>query len=103
MRIVKMNPGEERRLRRLAKPRERPIDDVAAGALGRIDAGGELVFRQIEVVEVRVEALRNSPSAVEDERADEAAGPVAICLQHFRQCGLVVADVELPVVADAVE
>src|SRR5262249_362454 len=42
-------------------------------------------------------------SPIQYEGADEAAGSVAICLQHLRERDLLVADVELTVVADAVK
>src|SRR5262245_58406268 len=98
-----MDPGEERRCRPLPEPRERAIDDFLARPLCGIDARSELIPGEIEVVEVGIEALRDAPPAIEHERADEAAGSVSVRLEHLRESRLLVADVELPVVADAVE
>ena len=98
-----MHPRKKRSIRTLPQPAERVIDDVASGPLSGVDARRELVLRQVEVVVVRVEALRDSPSAIQHERPDEPAGAIAVRLQHFGERDLIVADVELSVVADAVK
>ena len=76
MRVVEMHPGEEAR---------------AAGGVERIDPGGGLGDRlvarslnlpqaerlgllEVEIVEVALEALRDSPLVVEDVGGNEAAG-----------------------------
>jgi hypothetical protein len=98
-----MHPGEERRSRSLVEPRQCAIHDLPARPLGGVDTSGQLIPGEIEVVYVGVEALCDAPSAIEHERADEAAGPVSVRLQHFGERRLIVADVELTVVSDAVK
>src|SRR5262249_37737592 len=57
----------------------------------------------IEVIEVRLEALRDAPSAIQYERADEPTGAVPMLLKHLGERRLIVAQVELTVVADAMK
>ena len=103
VRIVHVDPGEERLLGLLPQPSRRLIHHFVPRPLRRVDPRRELVLREVEVVEIGVEPLSDPPPSVEDERADEPAGAVALPLQHLGQGRLLIADVELAVVADAVE
>ena len=101
--IVKVHPREERRLSIAIEPCERVIDDFAAGTLRRVEPGAHLEFREIEVVEILVEALSDAPASIEDERSDEAAGAIAAGFHRLGQRGQLVVDIEAAVVAHAVK
>ena len=79
------------------------VHDFTTRPLRRVNAGGQLVLGQIEVIEVRVEALSDTPAAIEDECSDETRRSIAVRLEYFGERRLIVADVELSVVADTVE
>ena len=103
VRIVEMHPREKRLVAFAGQPGQRVVDDLAARTLRRVEPGGHFKTRQIEVVVVVVESLRDAPPVVEDVGADESAGAIAACLQHFGQRRDLVADVEAAVVAHAME
>ena len=79
------------------------VDHLAARALRRVETGGHLETREIEVVVVVVESLRDAPPVIEDVRPDESSCVIAACFHHLGQRRDLVADVEAAVVAHAVE
>ena len=96
-----MHPREEARRRGLIEPGERPIDDLVARPLdGR--QNGPLRLPEIEVVEVAVEPLGDTPSSIEHVGADEAAGAEAGGLEALGERGLTIVEKEAAVVADTV-
>ena len=103
VRIVEMHPREKRLVAFAGQPGQRVVDHLAARALRRVEPGGHFKTRQIEVVVVVVESLRDAPPVVEDVGPDESARAIAVCLQHLGQRRDLVADVEAAVVAHAME
>ena len=101
MRVVEVDPGKEFRRADAVEPRERVIRHLVARTLDAAERDAA-VLRQIEVVEVRVEALRHPPLAIEDVRADESAGAEPVALESLGQRGLVLAEEEAAVVAHPV-
>ena len=99
--VVQMHPGEEGRRGGFAKPRGGRVDHHGASPLNGIESGAD-VFGQVEVVEVVVESLRDAPTPVEHERANEPSGAIAAPLEHFGERGDRVVHVEAGVVAHPV-
>jgi hypothetical protein len=101
MRVIEVHPAEEP----LRADRVEPPQRVVGNFVPRpIDAAKRerLVLAQIEVVEVGLKALRDSPLVVEHVGADEAAGREPIRLQPLGQRRLTLVEKEATVIADAV-
>ena len=103
VRIVEVHPCEKRLVACAGQPGQRMVDHLAARTLRRVDPGGHFKTRQIEVVVVVVESLRDAPPMVEDVGADKSSRAVAVRLHHLGQRRDFIADVEAAVVAHAVE
>ena len=101
VRVVQVDPGEERPAFGAVDPRERLVDRLVAGPLDGAQRHRALLA-EVEVVEVGVEALVDAPLRVEDVGGDEAAGAVAVGLQDLGERQLVRAEEEASVVAHAV-
>src|SRR6202035_5887032 len=101
MRIVEMDPSEEARRSGAVEPSQRMVGNLVAGTIHAAERQ-RLVLAQIEVIEVRLEALRDAPLVIEHVRADEAAGGEAARVQPLRQGRLAIGEKESAVVADAV-
>src|SRR5881628_1367269 len=99
MRVVEVHPTKEPRRFHGVEPRQRAFRDLACRTLD-VGERRRLVLRKIEVIEVRVEALGNSPGAVEHVRADESAGLESLCFQAFGQRRLALVEEEAAVVAN---
>src|SRR5437016_12764744 len=76
VRIVQMDPGEERPRIRPPKPPERPIDRLASSAF-RLERRGGIVWIARDFVVVSLESAIQTETAIEHERADEGSGAVA--------------------------
>src|ERR1700676_3692280 len=101
MRVVEMDPSEKARRAGAFEPGQRMVGDFVAGTIHAAERQ-RLVLAQIEVIEIRLEALRDAPLVIEHVRADEAAGGEAARLQSLRQGRLAIVEKESAVVADAV-
>ena len=101
VRVVEVDPGEERRALRVPNPRQGLVHDLVAGPLDVRQRHAALPA-EVEVVEVGVESLVDPPLAVEHVRADEPAGAVAPRLQDLGERELFGAEEEAAVVAHAV-
>ncbi len=101
MRVVEMNPGEERRTLRVGDPGQCLVHDLVGGTL---DAGQRNAFRlaDVEVVHVCVEPLIDPPFRVQDIRGDEGARAISALLEQFGQRDLVGAEEEAAIVTNAV-
>ena len=101
VRVVEMHPREEARRGRRVEPRKRAIGDLVRRPL---DARRGLPLRlvEIEVVDIRVEPLRNAPPAIQDIGADEPAGPKPCRREPLGERRLTRVELEPAVVADAV-
>ena len=84
MRVVQVNPHEERGRVVLAGPRQGGVDDLGSWALHAAQKDRSLLGH-LEVVEVPVEPLGQAPARVEDEGSDEGAGAVAGLLEALGQ------------------
>ena len=80
----------------------RVTNRFAAGTLDGVEADVDAVLREVEVVEVAIEALADAPPAVKHERADETASAIAARAEHPGERHLVIAQIEAAVVANAV-
>ena len=82
VRVVEVDPGEERLLRAALEPGQRSVDHLVGGPLHAAEVE-VLVLLQVEAIVVDLEALVEAPPAVEDERADERSRRVALLPQGF--------------------
>ena len=101
MRVVEVDPPEEARSGDLVEPRQRVIGYFIAGPIDAAERQ-RLIFRQVEVVEVGLKALRDPPLVIEYVGADEPAGGEAARLQPLGHRRLAVVEEEPSVVAHAV-
>ena len=77
VRVVEMDPGEERPGLAFVQPTERGIEDLIGGPLNRREVQ-LLDLAHIELVVVRAEALIESPAAVENESPNERPRLIAV-------------------------
>jgi hypothetical protein len=61
VRIVEVDPGEKRLIAFAGQPGQRVVDDLRARPLRRVEPGSHFKTRQVEVVVVVVESLRDAP------------------------------------------
>src|SRR5439155_18211415 len=103
VRIVQMQPREERRAAGpgvLLEPGgERELGAIPAAL--RLEAD-DLRLRSLHAVVVDVEPARETVAAIQDERAHELRGPVALLLQRGRERLERIRQIEVAVVPDAV-
>ena len=99
--VVVMDPGEEGILAVFFKPRQRGIGDFVGSTRDVADRRG-LVFRDVELVDIGVESLVQTPPPVEHERADKGAGLPAAIFQHACECHVLRIEHVATVVAHAV-
>src|SRR4029453_7834884 len=97
------DPGEKRVVPFVWQPGEGGVGPPRARPLRRVEPGSHFKTRQIEVVVVMVESLRDAPTVVEDVGAEKTASVMAVCLERFSQRRDLIADVEAAVVAHAME
>ena len=83
VRVVEVNPARRTGVPRLLQPWQRVVHDLVAATLD-LPIESDLVLRQVEVVEVRVESLIDAPLRVEHVRADESAGRESARLEASR-------------------
>src|SRR5207249_12254326 len=67
VRVVKMNPTEEAERSNCLEPRQRVVRDVIARPL-HLAQSRRLVLREVEIVKVSVETLRDAPGPIEHVR-----------------------------------
>jgi len=103
VRVVEVDPGEERLLahRGVTHPLQSLAQNLVAPALDVAHAH-RLVLREVEVVEVAVEALGDPPAVIEDIGGDEPAGRPAVRLQDLGQGHPLGSELEAAVVAHPV-
>jgi hypothetical protein len=101
VRIVKVNPTEEAGRSNGLEPRQRVIRDVISRPL-HLAQRRRVVLRQIEIIKVGIEALRDSPRSIEHVRADESTGRESAIAQPLGERRLAVGEKESAVVAHAV-
>ncbi len=101
VRVVKMDPREERLSLRAVDPRQRLVDDFICRPLDRRERHAARLA-EIELVVIRVEALVDAPLGVEHVGADEPARAVAARLQRLGEGELLRPEEEAAVVAHAV-
>ena len=102
VRVVEVDPEEERLSLVLPEPAQRLVHRLVAGPLDRVHPGLLLVAAQVEVVEVAREALVDPPARVEHEGGHEPARPVAACRERLGERRLLGSQVVAAVVAHAV-
>src|SRR6478752_4756597 len=101
MRVVKVDPGEKLRRADGFEPLERMVRNFVAASLDAAE-GDAAILREIEVVEVLLEPLRDSPFVVQHVCADEATRPESPALEAFGHRGLAVAQEKAAVIAHPV-
>jgi len=101
VRIVEVNPREERRVPGPVDPRQGLVHHLVGGPLDRRQRHGPRLG-EVEVVEVGVEALVGPPLRVEDVGGHERARPVPALLEHLGERDLLGPEEEPAVVAHAV-
>ena len=102
VRVVEVDPEEERPLALRREPAQRLVHRLVPRALDRVHPRLFLEPAQVEVVEVALEALVDAPARVEHEGRDEPSGPEAAGLQDLGERLLLLAQVVAAVVADGV-
>jgi len=80
---------------------QRVVRDVIARPL-HLAQRRRLVLREVEIVKVSVETLRDAPGPIEHVRADESSGTEAVRLQPLGECRLPCVEEEAAIVAHAV-
>src|SRR5262245_16718487 len=96
-----MDPSEESRRLDALDPGERAISDLVGRPLHLCERW-RLELRQIKIVEVGVEALRDTPGAIQYVGADETARRHAMRLEAFRERVFTRVEKEAAVIADSV-
>src|SRR5262249_28764566 len=96
--IVKMHPREEPVVRHLLEPVQPMVDDLVSRPLYRAERNRG-VSREVEVVEVGVEAFVQAPLRVEHVRADERARSIAARLEELGEGRLPSIETKAAVVA----
>src|SRR4029077_1372227 len=91
VRVVQMNPNEERGWPAFAEPGDRVLHHVSRATLdGVVAALIRTMFGSeagVEEIEPSVEPRRHAGFWIEDERTDEGPGVVSTLLQDFRYEG----------------
>lgn len=102
VRIVEVQPAEEPLVLDLLEPRQRLVHDLVARPLNVAQAEPALGLRQVEVVDIGLEALVETPLAVEHVGGDDRARLEALALENRRERQLLRRQEEPAVVAHAV-